>query len=206
MGFYPIMIDLSKFPVLLIGGGSETEFKVNTMLDSGAQITVIAENVTDSIKVRAHQKKLTWLSRKVDESDVKRAGMVIVTRQDPEELPRIINWCKKYGALLNVTDDPEFCQFYTTSHFRRGDLVVSVSTSGKAPAVAKALRTRLQRQIGPEFSHFVSDIATMRRTLRLTHPPRERQYLVHQAVDERIRFLHISSYSSAKEESHDRIV
>jgi precorrin-2 dehydrogenase/sirohydrochlorin ferrochelatase len=49
------------------------------------------------------------------------------------------------GVLVNVEDMPEFCDFYVPAVVRRGDLALTVSTSGRAPGLARLLREWLER-------------------------------------------------------------
>jgi precorrin-2 dehydrogenase/sirohydrochlorin ferrochelatase len=53
--------------------------------------------------------------------------------------------------LVNVEDVPEQCDFYVPAIVRRGDLALTVSTSGKAPGLARLVREWLERAFGAEW-------------------------------------------------------
>ena len=48
----------------------------------------------------------------------------------------------------------------------QGDLLVAISTSGQSPALAKVLRQRLQKEIGPEYSSLLKLLGAVRTKVR----------------------------------------
>nr|WP_243846454.1 NAD(P)-dependent oxidoreductase [Rhizomicrobium palustre] len=70
------------------------------------------------------------------------------------------------GILVNVEDVPHLCDFHVPAIVRRGDLVFSVSTKGRSPALARRLREWLESQFGPEWETRLEELAVLRETLR----------------------------------------
>jgi precorrin-2 dehydrogenase/sirohydrochlorin ferrochelatase len=66
------------------------------------------------------------------------------------------------GILVNVEDVPELCDFHVPAIVRRGDLMLTVSTGGHAPGLARRLREWLADRFGPEWSGHLSDIGSAR--------------------------------------------
>jgi precorrin-2 dehydrogenase len=56
------------------------------------------------------------------------------------------------GALVNVEDVKDWCDFHNPSVVRRGDLLLTVSTGGKSPGLAARIRRELERSFGPEWA------------------------------------------------------
>src|SRR5205814_1758479 len=73
---------------------------------------------------------------------------------------------------VNSADDPANCSFTLMSVISRGDLVVSVGTGGRSPALAAHLRRRLQEEIGPEYETLLDLLADAREELRGARRPR----------------------------------
>ena len=69
---------------------------------------------------------------------------------------------KAAGVLVNVEDRPELCDFFVPAVVRRGDLLISVSTSGKSPGLAKLLRQWIERQLGSHWSERLCEVAARR--------------------------------------------
>jgi precorrin-2 dehydrogenase/sirohydrochlorin ferrochelatase len=69
---------------------------------------------------------------------------------------------KAAGALVNVEDVPALCDFHVPALVRRGDLVISVSTGGRAPGIAKMLREWLDARFGPEWANYLDQASDSR--------------------------------------------
>ncbi len=70
------------------------------------------------------------------------------------------------GVLVNVEDEPELCDFYVPAVIRRGDLLISVSTCGRSPGLAKRVRQWIERQLGPDWAGHVAEAANAREEWR----------------------------------------
>jgi siroheme synthase-like protein len=83
---------------------------------------------------------------------------------------------------VNVEDVPDLCDFHVPATVRRGDLLLTVSTGGRAPGAAARIRAELARQFGPEWSARLDAIAAERAALRavgLPMPQVARQLAMH---------------------------
>jgi precorrin-2 dehydrogenase len=58
---------------------------------------------------------------------------------------------RSHGILVNVEDMPELCDFNMPAIVRRGDLMLTVSTHGRAPGLARRLREWLEERFGAEW-------------------------------------------------------
>jgi precorrin-2 dehydrogenase / sirohydrochlorin ferrochelatase len=70
------------------------------------------------------------------------------------------------GMLVNVEDIPSLCDFHVPAILRRGDLMFSVSTGGRAPGLARRLREWLEERFGPEWEEWSSELGDLRQRLR----------------------------------------
>jgi len=69
---------------------------------------------------------------------------------------------REQGILVNVEDVPELCDFHVPATIRRGDLLLTVSTGGKAPGLAKLIREWLEKKLGLEWSDRLHELAQAR--------------------------------------------
>jgi precorrin-2 dehydrogenase/sirohydrochlorin ferrochelatase len=70
------------------------------------------------------------------------------------------------GALVNVEDVPELCDFHVPAVVRRGDLLLTVSTGGKAPGLSAQIRAYLERLFGSEWVGHLNEISDARQRWR----------------------------------------
>lgn len=164
--YYPINFDVDNKECLVVGAGAVAERKCLSLLEFRAKVTVIAPQATSGIKKLAKSNKIKWLKRKYKTGDIKKSVLAVGATPDRSVNKKISKDAKERGALVNIVDDPELCSFIVPSKIRRGPLVVSISTSGCAPAMSKALRIKLERIITPKLGQKVEKLGRSRKKRR----------------------------------------
>ena len=184
MRYYPIHLDIKNRDCLIVGGGAVGTRKVNTLIECGASVTVVSPDPTPELTKLASEGSVTLKKRAYRNDDL--TGMfLVIGATDDERLNRQISKDAEQAQILcNIADRPEVCNFILPSIVRRGDLVITISTSGKSPALAKHLRQKLETQFGPEYADFLLLMgAIRRRLLSQTHEPETHKTLFNQLVD-----------------------
>ena len=91
--------------------------------------------------------------------------MIFAATNRPLVQQAVLRAAQEAGALVNVADMPEACDFQVPAVLRRDGLLLSVATSGASPALAAVLRARLEREIGPEYAMLARLLAALRTPL-----------------------------------------
>ena len=151
MSYYPIFIDLKGKKVIVVGGGTVAQRKIETLLEYGAVVIVIARELTPSLNRYVREQKVKLLDQEFKDSHLNGAFMVMAATDDHTLNRQISLSARKKGLLINAADQPSDCNFIVPSILRRGDLLIAISTSGKSPALAKKIREDLGKQYGNEF-------------------------------------------------------
>jgi len=167
---FPVFLDLRGRRVLVVGGGTVAERKARALAQCGAKVTVVAPEMTRGIKRIAER----FVPRAFAESDLEGIWLVIVATDDEQLNTRIAVACQRRGILVNVADRPKLCSFIMPSIARRGLLTLAVSTGGASPALAQAVRRRLQRSLTERDAKAARRLARLRPRL-LALPPSERR-------------------------------
>ncbi len=163
MKYFPIFIDLEKFKTLVIGGGEVATRKVQNLLNFDARPKVIAPEVNQKLREIIDLYNLEHEKRKYEKGDLQGFRLVFVATDDPELDALIKEEAEDTGAIVNFADQPEICNFIVPSYIKRGDLVISISTQGKAPFLSKWLRELLDKKFPSGYKGFV-DLAVYFRT------------------------------------------
>jgi len=172
MKYYPVNLDLKSRRCLVVGGGSVGTRKVMTLLKCGAMLTVVSPVVSQQIREFANSKSLTLKKRHYQTSDMNGMFLVIGATNDENLNWRVHTDAERIGKLCNIADRPEICNFILPSIVNRGDLIITVSTSGKSPAFAKKLRQDIEKQFGEEYGIFLQLMGAIRKKLLLrSHAP-----------------------------------
>lgn len=151
-GGYPVALRMVGESALVVGGGPVAASKVAGLLAAGAVVDVVAPDVVDDLRALPD---VTVHERRYETSDIAGRRLVITATDDPAVNRRVFEECEAAGVLVNSADDPENCRFTLMSRFRRGKLLVTVSTDGRSPAVAAWLRRRIEADVGEEYATLV---------------------------------------------------
>jgi uroporphyrin-III C-methyltransferase/precorrin-2 dehydrogenase/sirohydrochlorin ferrochelatase len=169
-GYYPVLLDLRGRRAVVVGGGAVAEAKVGPLLDAGAAVTLVAPTLTPGLALRVREVGLAHVARAYVAGDLEGAHLAIAATDDPDVNHAVHAEAEARGVLINVVDDPPYCGFILPSILRRGDLVVAVSTSGNAPALAVRIRERIERELGEEYARFLALAGSLRKPLAEKYP------------------------------------
>ncbi len=169
-GYYPVLLDLRGRRAVVVGGGAVAEAKVGPLVEAGATMTVVAPALTPGLALRAREGGLAHIPRAYAPGDLEGAYLAIAATDDPDVNHAVHAEAESRGVLINVVDDPPYCGFILPSILRRGDLVVAVSTSGNAPALAVRIRERIERELGDEYARFLALAGALRKPLAERYP------------------------------------
>jgi precorrin-2 dehydrogenase/sirohydrochlorin ferrochelatase len=101
-----------------------------------------------------------------NEAELPGIQVLFVAGLEPERSAVLAQKARSTGILVNVEDAPELCDFHVPAIVRRGDLVLTASTGGRAPGLARRLREWLDERFGPEWSARMEEIGTTRAAWR----------------------------------------
>jgi len=164
--YYPIFLNLQGKKCVVVGGGEVAFRKVERLLESGADVTVVSPTFDPRLAQLAKRKTIHPIQRNYRSGDLKGAAIVIAATDIKGTNHKVAEEARKVKALVNVVDDPEPSDFIVPSFFRKGDLTVAVSTGGQSPALARKVRTRLEKTLGEDYAMLVPLIGGVRRTLK----------------------------------------
>jgi len=151
MRYYPIGLDISGRRCLVIGGGEVGERKAQRLLECGARVSVVGRDLTPALARLRKKGAIDHIPGDYEQRLLKGAFLVIGATDDRTVNERIFRDARKRGVLTNIVDDPDRCDFILPALCRQGELVITVATGGKSPALAKRLRQDLEERYGPEY-------------------------------------------------------
>ncbi|MEX2402130.1 MAG: bifunctional precorrin-2 dehydrogenase/sirohydrochlorin ferrochelatase [Rhodothermales bacterium] len=184
MDVYPIYLNnLHGRRCVVFGGGhaGEAERKVESLIECGADVTVVSREFSAELAAHAD---VEWIPRGYVPGDLDGAFLAIVSETNPPRTKPIWEEAQRHNVLINAMDDVPHCTFVAGSVVRRGKLTLSISTSGAAPALSVRLRQRFQEEFGPHYSIFLDWMAALRDPMAAHHPDFDaRRSLWYEIVD-----------------------
>ena len=144
---YPIALNLRGVCVLAVGGGRIAERKVRSLLFAGARVVLVAPSLTPGLEALAQAHPLTIRRRAYRTRDLSRAIRLCFAATDNRAVnARVARDARSRRVWVNVADDARTCEFHVPAVLRRRGTTIAISTGGRSPARAKALRDRLAQQ------------------------------------------------------------
>lgn len=168
---FPVFLNnLHAQKSVVIGGNHEAERKVGELLEVDANVTLIAPDPLDPLKEWAEDGAIEWIERDYRYGDLEGAFLAIVSETNPERTHPIWKEAKERNVLFNAMDDIPHCNFFNGSFIRQGPLVISISTSGAAPALSVRLRQDMEETFGPEYETFLHLMQDLREPMAEHYP------------------------------------
>ncbi len=185
--YYPVHLSLTGRLVVVVGGGSIAERKVAGLLPSGARVRVVAPGLTPELARLAECGEIEHCAREYRPGDLEGAVLALAEPGGEARDGAFAAEADARGVFANVEDVVEHCSFIAPSVVRRGDLVIAISTSGRAPALAVRLRQRLEQELGPEYGALLELAGRLRGPLMRTVPEfQERRRRWYELVDSEV--------------------
>ncbi len=168
--YFAAFLDLRGRRCLVVGGGAVGERKARDLLRAGADVTLVSPRLTADLAALARAGVLAHRPRPFRRADVRGAALVIAATGVPGVDAAVAAEARRRRALVNVVDRPAACDVILPSVLRRGRLQIAVSTGGRSPALAREIRRRLERVVGPEYAALVERVGEARDRARALAP------------------------------------
>ena len=165
---YPIFLKTKQLQTLIVGGGFVALEKMSFLLKSSpdANVTLVAPFFRDETKEFAQKFHIQMIDDSYNKEYLKNKQIVIATTDNIDVNIQVYQDCKSKNILVNVADNPPFCDFYMGGIVTKGNVKISISTNGKSPTTAKRLRQFFEDVIPEEIDDLVKNINKYRKTIK----------------------------------------
>lgn len=161
MNRFPLCINLEDKRFLVVGYGRIAKRKLKAISEFTSNIKIITKELTEE----ELGKGIEIVNKCFDEKDLEGVDFVITATGNREQDEAVVASCKAKGIPVNAADDREECDFFLPGIIKRGDLVVSVSTSGKSPAYSRHLREQIEDVIPDNIEKVLDILGELRKSL-----------------------------------------
>lgn len=172
---FPMFMKLDGRQCLVVGAGKVGEPKIESLLETGARIRVVALEATPQVREWARIGRIELSLRPYSRADLDAAFLAIVATSSRSLNERIYRDAQQRKVLCNVVDVPDLCDFFYPAVVRRGDLQIAVSTAGHSPSLAQKIRQQLEKQFGLGYASWVAELGETRKLILSSDLDRERK-------------------------------
>jgi len=145
--YFPIFVDGEQLKVLVVGGGEVATRKVDLMLKTPANVTVVSPKLSSSLTQLQQDNKINYIEGVYEKSLLNDKQLVFVATENSELNQQINEDAKQAKVLANVVDSPALCHFITPSIVDRAPMTFAMSSEGKSPVLLRYWRAKLETLI-----------------------------------------------------------
>lgn len=165
---YPIFLKVSELNILIVGGGNVALEKLTFLLKSSprARVEIVSPTFHEEIIRLSEQYSIKMYEGLYSPEFLEKKHMVVATTDDVKVNEQVYSDCKERYILVNVADNPPFCDFYMGGIVTKGHVKVAISTNGKSPTTAKRLRQFFEDVIPDNVDDLVQNLNKYRKTIK----------------------------------------
>jgi len=165
--FYPINLNLKEKNVLIVGAGKVALRKFKRLLQTGAQIKIIAPKFNQEFLPYLNQEseKYIFLKRKFKDEDLIGQCLVFAATDNSELNQRIAFLARGKNILVNIIDSAELSDFTVPAVVKRGELLLTAASGSNLPALSKNIRKKLESDFGMEYRLLLDIMSEKRKAI-----------------------------------------
>ena len=164
MSDFPIALHGERLTAVVIGGGSVGTRKALALVAAGAQVRVVAPQVTPELEAAERARQLTIVHEFYAAEHLGRSTLVVAATDSREVNARVALDAHSAGKLVNITDYPDEGNFHTMALHRSGDVTIAVSAGG-VPGAAARIRDAIAERFDGRYERAVSALRGLRSRL-----------------------------------------
>ena len=143
-----INLNLENKKIIVIGGGSEAEKRIKSLLNEKCEIIVISDSINGAISKLVKTKQVKLKKQKIENmkfiSELK-PSLIITTTNDKKINQKIINYAKKKKIIAYSSDNPEDSDFSNASIIDFEKMIqIAIFTGGQSPVMSKKIKSKAE--------------------------------------------------------------
>jgi precorrin-2 dehydrogenase/sirohydrochlorin ferrochelatase len=165
---YPVFLKVSHLKILIIGGGNVALEKLTFLLKSSpnAQVQMVSPMFRKETIKLAEKFNIEMTIDTYNTIYLKDKHIVIATTDNVSVNKLVYEDCRTRNILVNVADNPPYCDFYMGGIVTKGNVKIAISTNGKSPTTAKRLRQFFEDVIPDNIDDLVKNLNAYRKTIK----------------------------------------
>src|SRR5690349_2765693 len=168
--FYIACLKLTGRRCLVVGAGDVGLEKIEGLLACGADVHVIASDVSPAVRELAGSGDVDLTEREFEPGDLEGHFLAIAATSDTDVNIAVFDEAERRAMLCNVVDVPPLCSFILPAIVRTGPIAIAISTAGSSPALAKRMKREIGELFGSEYAELAGILNDIRGWAKATLP------------------------------------
>lgn len=141
----------SKLSAIVIGGGEVAARKIELLLKSTSNITVMALEPSARVERLIDEHQLVHLAHNYRSGFLSNKTLAIAATDNSMVNAEVAKEANSLNILVNVVDEPELCTYITPSIIDRSPMLIALSSSGSAPILLRMLRESIEKTLPNQY-------------------------------------------------------
>ncbi len=197
----PANLNLENRLCVIIGGGSVALRRCRSLLATGAEVKIVAPDITDALQ----ELPVTCMKCPYNRNALAGAFLAVIATGNPEVNRQVLHDCREMNILTNCCDCPEMGDITIPAHRRYGHITVAVSCGGKSASAAATIRDQITAHLDLDWIELLDIAAPFRRYLRNDHRTSERMKLAKKLTDHQAMHILKTGGRHALKEYYDKM-
>src|SRR5512134_151641 len=142
--YFPLFHDLRGVPVLVVGAGKVAERRIGALVSHGAKVTVVAKRFSPAVKRLVEEGLVRGILSPFRPEQLDGMALAFAAASEPAANRAVARQAGIHGIPVNVADVPSECSFILPAVVNGESFTLAISTGGKHPGVARAVREFLE--------------------------------------------------------------
>ena len=182
MSKLPLFLEVAGRRIVIVGGGSVAARKAAVLRRHGPELFVVSPELHDDLLTLVGEGAATWKKKNFEDSDLQSAFLVFAATNSAEVNRRVEVLARERGILVSRADDSGSGDFQLGATVEKGDIVVSVTTGGRSPALSRVIRDRLEATLTPQLIRIARILGDLREPARRDLPTDDKRKEFYDAI------------------------
>ena len=182
MNYFPLLLNIEYKTAVVVGGGHVARQKVEALLPAKANIIVVSPEVTKELQAYIDQNLITWRQKTFEPADLDDAALVFAVT-DKTEVNDAVEEATQHWQLLSRADALGRVDFINPAVVRRGEFLLTVSTSGNSPKLTRQVKAELAETYGEYYGPYVEFLGHARKEILATFSGEEKRERLAELLD-----------------------
>ncbi|MPW26275.1 bifunctional precorrin-2 dehydrogenase/sirohydrochlorin ferrochelatase [Alkalibaculum sp. M08DMB] len=162
--YYPVLLEIENKKTIIFGGGKVAYRKSQSILQCDGKVTLVSKEFREEIHSlkRQYPNLVTLINDKFQSEYITDCYLVIAATNSSDINEQIHEVCKAKNIFCNRVDNGNNSDYIVPSVIRRGDLIVSVSTSGKSPTLSINIKKKLEQYLDDDIEEYIHLLGVIR--------------------------------------------
>ena len=164
MKLLPVALQVQDKLCLVVGGGNVAARKVRSLLEYGARVHVVAPQLCAELEPL--RECIEYSARGFQSDDCDNCMLVFACTDDRQINAEISRIAERKKIWCHVADDGVLSTLHGAAAVRRDGICIGITTAGASPALAKHLKSEVEKCVGEEYAQLLRLMGARREKLK----------------------------------------